>query len=129
MINMKLTALVTVIALLLTFFFSLRVGSMRPKKHIDAPATTGDEEFERAFRVHYNTVEQLVIFLPLLWLATSVLGDLWAAASGAVWIVGRLLYSSAYMKNPASRAPGMALTMLPTAVLAVAALWGIVKAF
>lgn len=129
MIEMKFTALVTIAAIVLTFIFSLRVGGLRPKKHIDAPATTGDAEFERAFRVHYNTIEQLVIFLPALWLAVGVLGDVWTAAVGAIWIVGRLVYARAYMADPKGRAPGVIVTLLPTAVLAGAALWGVVKAF
>lgn len=129
MIEMKYTALVTIAATLFTLIVSLRVGGMRPKKHIDAPATTGDEEFERAFRVHYNTIEQLVIFLPALWLAVAVLGDTWTGAIGAVWVIGRIIYSRAYMADPSGRAPGIVITMLPTAVLTGAALWGVIKAF
>jgi len=129
MIAMKYTALVTMAATLLTFVFSGRVGMLRQKKHIDAPAVTGDPMFERAFRVHYNTIEQLVMFLPALWLATATLGDVYAAAVGAVWIVGRLLYSHAYMGDPDKRAPGMLTTLAATGVLSIAALWGIVKAF
>ena len=72
---MPFTALVTVAAVVLTFVLSLRVGAMRQKHGVKAPATTGHPEFERANRVHQNTVEQLVLFLPLLWLALYVLGD------------------------------------------------------
>jgi len=129
MIEMKLTALVTLLAILLTFYMSIRVGGMRPKKNIDAPATTGDVEFERAFRIHYNTIEQLVLFLPVLWLGVHVIGDLYAAIAGSVWLIGRVLYSNAYMADPKGRGTGMILTLLPTTVLLVASLWGIVKAF
>lgn len=129
MIAMKFTALVTVLALILTLFFGARVGGMRGKKNIKAPAVEGDELFERAFRVHYNTLENLVVFIPLLWLATGVIGDIWSAAVGALWLVGRVLYSSAYLKDPATRGPGMIITFLPMVALLVVVLWGIVRQF
>ena len=129
MLEMKYTALVTVATLALTFGLSGRVGAMRPKLGIDAPATTGHPDFERANRVHYNTIEQLVLFLPLLWLATRVVGDAWAAGIGVFWIVGRLVYARAYQRDPVKRAPGMIITLLPTAVLGAIVAWGILQAF
>ncbi len=129
MLQMKFTALVTLATLALTFGFSGRVGAMRPKYGIDAPATTGHPEFERANRVHYNTIEQLVLFLPLLWLATGVIGDAWAAALGVVWIVGRLIYAQAYQRDPAKRTSGMLVTLFATAALALSVAWGLVQAF
>lgn len=129
MIEMKFTALVTIMAILFTFMSSLKVGTMRPRKNIKAPATTGDDEFERAFRVHYNTIEQLVIFLPALWLAVLVLGDMWAAAVGVFWVIGRVMYANAYMADPAKRTSGFTITFLSTTVLTGAALWGVIKAF
>ena len=129
MLEMKFTALVTLAALALTFGFSGRAGAMRPKFGIDAPATTGHPEFERANRVHYNTIEQLVLFLPLLWLATGVVGDGWAAGLGVVWLVGRLVYARAYQRDPGKRGPGMIVTVLATAALALITAWGILQAF
>ncbi len=129
MLEMKFTALVTLATLALTFGLSGRVGAMRPKYGIDAPATAGRPEFERANRVHYNTIEQLVLFLPLLWLATGVIGDGWAAGIGVVWIVGRIMYAQAYQRDPAKRGPGMIVTLLATAALAVSVAWGILQAF
>ena len=129
MIAMKYTALVTLASLIYTFMLSGKVGGMRPKSGVEAPATTGNLEFEKAFRVHYNTIEQLVLFIPVLWMATHVLGDMYAAAVGVVWIVGRVVYSNAYMKDPKNRTAGMLMTLAATGVLAIASLWGIVKAF
>ena len=129
MLEMKYTALVTVAALALTFALSGRVGAMRPRHGIDAPSMTGHPDFERANRTHYNTIEQLVLFLPLLWLASAVIGDLWAAALGCVWILGRVIYAIAYQRDPAGRAPGMLVTLFPTAVLAISVLWGVAQAF
>ena len=129
MIAMPFTALVTVAAVILTFALSMRVGRMRQKHGVKAPVTTGHPEFERANRVHQNTIEQLVLFLPLLWLALYVLGDAIAALIGAVWIVGRVVYATAYARDAAARQPGMAITTLSTAVLLLASLWGILQGF
>lgn len=129
MITMKYTALVTVVALAFTFVLSGRVGALRAKLGVSAPAMSGEPTFDRAFRVHMNTVEQLVLFVPVLWLATAVLGDVIAAGIGSVWIIGRAIYANAYAKDAAGRGPGMLLTMAATAVLTLATLWGIVQAF
>lgn len=129
MIAMKFTALVTLVAVVQTFFLSSRVGLARGKLGIEAPATTGKPEFDKAFRIHMNTVEQLVLFVPMLWLAASVVGDVWAAAVGSIWIVGRVVYASGYRKDVAKRAPGMLMTVFPTAVLAVITVWGIIQSF
>ena len=127
MIAMPFTALVTVAALVLTFVLSLRVGDMRRKHGVKAPASTGHPEFEAANRIHQNTIEQLVLFLPVLWLALYVLGDAITGLIGAVWIIGRIVYANAYARDPATRGPGMGITMLPTVVLLLASLWGILQ--
>ena len=129
MIAMKFTALVTLIAVGQTFFLSARVGLARGKLGIEAPATTGKPEFDKAFRIHMNTVEQLVLFVPMLWLAASVVGDLWAPAVGAIWIVGRVVYASGYRKDVAKRGPGMLMTLFSTVVLAAITVWGIIQSF
>ena len=129
MLTMKLTALVTVSALLFTFILSGRAGAMRGKHGVNAPAMTGNVGFEKANRIHANTIEQLVLFLPLLWLSTAVVGDLWAALVGLVWIFGRVLYARAYMADPAKRGPGMIVTVLSTGVLAIMVVAGVVMGF
>ena len=42
-----------------------------------------------------------------------------AAGAGVVFLVGRFLYRSEYLKDPAGRSPGFALTFLPSAVMAI----------
>lgn len=116
---MELTAIVTVLALLQYLFFATQVGSMRPRLGIKAPETTGTPEFERMFRVHYNTMEQLVAFLPALWLYGLLVNQLWAAAFGVVYLVGRFVYRSEYRRDPDSRSLGFGLTFLPTAIMLV----------
>jgi uncharacterized membrane protein YecN with MAPEG domain len=128
MIAMKYTALVTIAAVIYTFVTSARVGAARAKLGVDAPAMSGQPDFDKTFRIHMNTVEQLVLFVPVLWLAAAVVGDLWAAEIGVVWIVGRVVYTVGYSKEAAKRGPGFLLTILPTAVLTVIALWGVIQA-
>ena len=129
MIAMKYTALVTAASVVLTFVLSLRVGKMRQEHGVKAPATSGHPEFERANRIHQNTIEQIVLFLPLLWLGLYVLGDALTGLIGAVWIVGRIVYANAYTRDPAARQIGMLITFLPTVVLLLATLWGIFQGF
>lgn len=129
MYHSPLTALVTLAAVTVTALFMSRVGSLRGKQQLNAPRMDGDEAFQRANRVHCNTIEQLVMFLPVLWLAVPVLGDPWAAAVGAVWVLGRLLYSRAYQQDPPKRLVGMLLTAFPTLVLMLAVLWGLFRSF
>jgi hypothetical protein len=44
------------LALLLYMIIGLNVGEARIKYKVRAPATTGDEHFERAYRVQMNTL-------------------------------------------------------------------------
>src|ERR1700685_1868437 len=103
-----LSAAVTVLAVVLGLYTMMLVGRMRGKHAVNAPAVTRPPEFERAFRVQMNPLEQFVLFLPLLWLATMypVLSGYLAPGLGFVWLVGRVLYSSGYMADPAKRSLG-----------------------
>ncbi|MDH3510847.1 MAG: MAPEG family protein [Gammaproteobacteria bacterium] len=116
----------TVIALsLLQFFiFGGFVGRARVKSGVEAPAMAGDPVFERYNRVHYNTMEQLVIFIPAMLLFANYVNTLAAAGLGLIFIIGRTIYFRAYIVDPASRGPGFGLTMLPTAILLLGGLGG-----
>ena len=103
---MPYVAIVTVVALLQFFWFGWQVGVARGKYNIAAPAVSGNEMFERVFRVHMNTLEQLVVFLPALWIFAGYISPLWAAVLGAIFIVGRALYARSYVKDPKGRSPG-----------------------
>ena len=124
-----LTAIVTVLSVLFVFYTGIVVAQMRGKHKIDAPAVTGNPEFERAYRVQVNTLEQFVIFLPLLWLATSYFQMLpWLpAAVGVVWIIGRFLYMQGYIAEASKRSTGFLITSLSTAVLLILTIIGIVQ--
>jgi uncharacterized membrane protein YecN with MAPEG domain len=93
---------------------------------VQAPATTGDELFERALRVQVNTLEQLVITLPAMWISAMYYRPLLAAGLGLVFFLGRLLYRTGYMKDPAKRGPGMMIGFLANVALLLTALWGAV---
>lgn len=122
---MEAVAIVTILALGQFILFSIQVGSMRGKHGIKAPATTGHPEFERVFRVQQNSMEQLVAFIPALWMFGYLVNPLWGAAMGLVFIIGRFIYRSSYVKDPAARGMGFTITFVPTAVMLV---WGLIAA-
>lgn len=124
---MNYVHLVALLAVLEFLAFTVLVGRARVKYKIRAPATSGHEMYERAFRVQMNTLEQLVIFLPALLLAGVYWPQALVAGVGVVYLVGRLLYRQLYMKDPARRAPGFILTLLPNVVLLLAALAGVLR--
>ena len=117
MVQHRWTAMVTLLALLVYFWMSLQVGRARGKSGINPPAMTGNPLLERAVRVQSNTLEWLPIFLPSLWLFAICWNDLIAAGLGVVWIVGRVLYSTGYMAEPARRSTGFLVQTMATAAL------------
>lgn len=123
---MPFVAIVTVLALLQFFYLSLQVGRARSRYGVAAPATSGNEIFERHFRVHMNTQEQLVMFLPSLWIFSAYISSLWAAALGVVFILGRAIYAISYVRDPKTRSLGFGLTILPTMAMMIGILvWAI----
>ena len=111
------TALITILSLLLYWGLAALVGRARGKYKISAPAISGNADFERVFRVHQNTLESLAMHLPALWLFAIYVSDLWAAALGAVWIVGRIVYTQGYIAAAKKRGPGMLISIAATTVL------------
>jgi len=120
-----LPALVSLLALLLFEATAVAVVFARKKFNIVAPATTGNSDFERVFRVQMNTLENLVMFLPALWLFAFYVSDLYAGILGFVWLVGRSYYAFSYSRSAAARSPGFGIGFLAFAVLWVGALMGI----
>jgi len=121
---MAWVTIVAMLALLEYFFFSIKVGQARGKYGVKAPATTGNEHFERYHRVHQNTMEQLVMFLPSLFTFASLVSEMWAAILGVVFIIGRAVYFNLYIGNPDKRVPGVLISLLATAVLIIGSLVG-----
>jgi uncharacterized MAPEG superfamily protein len=121
-------ALVTALATVLLFFSGALVGRARGKFGVKAPATTGHPDFERAFRAQMNTLEQLAIFLPVLWLAVVYGDERLAGWLGYAWLVGRLWYILGYVSAANRRGPGFLIGILAYVGLLIVALRGIVPA-
>lgn len=114
---MEYVALVIVAALLQYFYFGILVGNARGKFNVAAPAITGHPVFERYYRVHQNTLEMLVIFIPAIVLFGYWVRPDLGAGIGAVYLVGRLVYLRAYVSDPGNRSLGFGLSILPTLIL------------
>ncbi len=123
---MESIAIVTVLALLQLFVFAFLVGRQRAKHGIKAPAISGEAQFERAFRIHQNTLEQLVIFIPALWLFGYYVHALIAAGIGLIFIIARFVYRGSYLNDPAKRTAGFGVGALAMMVLLVGGLIGAV---
>jgi glutathione S-transferase len=122
-------ALVTLLALLVYAWNFTNAGQARGKHNIAAPATTGHPEFERKLRVQQNMIEQLVVFLPALWIFCLTIQPLVGAALGLVFVIGRIIYSVAYATDPSKRSLGFGLGVLPTLILLLGALAGVIRDF
>ena len=116
---MELVSAVSLLAILQFSVFGLLVGRARGKYVVAAPAVTGNEHFERWFRVHYNTLERLIIFLPVMWLFGYYVGQYYAAGLGCFYLVGRAVYAAGYVKDPSKRGIGMIITELPIWIMLI----------
>jgi glutathione S-transferase len=123
---MNWVMLVTVLAVVVLFVVTINVGRARAKAGIQPPAMTGDPEFERAVRVHYNMLEQMMMFLPALWIFATVVSPMYAAILGAVWVVGRIVYAWSYYQAAEKRGLGFAMSSLASMVLMIGSLVGVV---
>lgn len=124
-----LVALITLLALILYMILALRVAVIRGRLRVAAPGTAGPPEFERAVRIHANTLEQLVPFAIAMWLCAVYLQPLVAALGGAVWLIGRIVYLFGYSADPAKRGLGFAISAVATIGLIIGALVGVVLAY
>lgn len=126
--NESYTAAVTLLALMTYLVMGGNVGRARAKYGIKAPAVTGNEMFERAYRVQMNTLEQLAFFLPALWLCAILASDVGAAVGGLAWVAGRVTYMVSYQRDPSTRGPGALITMLAQVGLFLGAAYGLIFA-
>ena len=121
---MEYVAVVTILAQLQYMYFSYLTGKARVQYGIKAPAVSGHEMFERHFRIQQNTLEQLVAFLPALWVFAYYVHAATAAGLGLVFIVGRFIYQRGYSQDPKKRGPGFGIGFLAIAVLTLGGLIG-----
>lgn len=119
------TAWTTLAALAVYFWIIMHAGRARGKYKVKAPSMEGPVEFQSAQRVQANTVEQMAMFFPALWMCAYFLDDRWAALGGAVWVVGRIVYALAYYKDPSRRGAGFVLTQLASLALMAGAALGL----
>jgi len=119
--------IVTALAVLQFIVFGFKVGGARGRYGVKAPAITGNEIFERHFRVQQNTLEQLIAFLPGIYLFSRYFNPLVAAALGVVYLVGRELYAFTYVKDPSKRDVGFGMTFLPLVILVAGGLIGAIR--
>jgi glutathione S-transferase len=127
MTTLPLTSLATLLAVALMFRTSIIVGKARVKYDIKAPATSGHETFDRAYRVQMNTLESAMLLLPSMWMYASLIGDLGAGVSGAIWVAGRVWYALAYQQDPAKRGPGFGISFLAIAGMWAGSLWAVIQ--
>ena len=122
---MAFVALVTLLMLLQYVFFMMLVGKQRTAHGIDAPAVTGHEMFERAYRVHMNTLEQMVVAIPAMWVCGLFFLTPVAGILGAIFIIGRFIYWRSYMSDPKQRGPGMMIGFVASMAMIGCGFWGV----
>ncbi len=127
MANYPLTALVTLLFCLLMLGTGIHVGRARGLYGIKAPAITGHELFERAYRIQMNTLETAAITLPAMWVNAMFGSDRAAAAWGTAWVLARVWYAMAYQRNPAKRSAAFATSLALFAAMWISGAWGIVR--
>jgi len=126
---MEAIAIITILALMQAYLFAIQVGQARGKHGVKAPNTSGNDDFDRVFRVHQNTLEQLILFVPALWIFGLYVHALAGAGIGLVFVIGRFVYRGAYLKDPASRSLGFGLGAVSMAVLMLGGLVGAVMSY
>jgi glutathione S-transferase len=118
-------ALITLLTVLLLLWTGVAVAKARAKYGVKAPATTGNDDFERVFRVQMNTQENAMLFLPTLWLFSLYISPLWGGVLGLVWLAGRIYYAVGYIRVASARAPGFMISMGVVGILLLGAVSGI----
>jgi glutathione S-transferase len=120
--------LIVALALLQFFAFGAAVGRARGKYRVAAPAVTGNEMFERYYRVQMNTLELLIMFIPAMWMFGFYVSANVAAGLGALFLIGRGIYFFAYVAEPKKRELGYVLSAAPVVALVIGAIVGTARA-
>ena len=121
------TSWATLATLIMYFWIIFNVGKARGKYRVQAPSVDGPPEFLRALRVQINTVEQLIFFIPALWLCAYWWNDKIAALGGVIWIIGRLMYAISYYRDAEKRAMGFVMSTLAAIALVFGAAYGLIR--
>ena len=121
---MELVLAVMLVALIEYIVFAGLVGRARARYGVRAPATTGHPDFERVYRVHQNTLEALIVFIPRCLVFGRYLNGIWAVGLGVLFIVARAIYAVGYIRDAEKRGLGAGLTGIVNIVLVLGALFG-----
>jgi len=124
---MALVTVVVMLALVEYLYFGVAVGRARARHGVDAPAVTGDENFERFHRAHQNTLEQLIVFIPAMYAAAYYANEWFAVSLGVVFLGARIHYFRSYISDPPRRGGSMIASMAVSVLLIAAALIGAVR--
>ncbi|MBE9053028.1 MAPEG family protein [Nostocales cyanobacterium LEGE 11386] len=120
------TSLITALTLLLYLVITINVGRARAKYKVLPPQMSGNLDFERVLRVQQNTLEQIVLFLPALWLFSFYVSPFWGSGIGAIWLVGRIAYAWGYYQAAEKRMIGFGISSTSVMVLLLGSLIGII---
>ena len=120
--------IILVLALLEYIILGFNVSRNRVKYDVKAPATAGNPIFERHYRVHQNTLEQLIVFVPALLLFAFFVSRRWAAILGALFVIARIVYAAGYVRDPEQRSYGAAMTAVVNIILVIGSLIGLLRA-
>lgn len=124
---MNLVDIVATLVVMQFLVFGAMVGQARGKYGVKAPAVTGAEMFERAYRVQMNTLEVMVCLLPAMYIAAKYWPSTAVAGAGVVYLLGRVIYRQAYVSAPERRGLGFMLSVLPVFALLIASLVGAIR--
>ena len=100
---MSFLALVTLANLALLQFVAFQCGTMRGKHQVPPGTTVGPEEFNRHYRAQANLMENLLVFLPSVWLLGYYGDARLAGVVGTVFLLARVAYHRAYISEPTTR--------------------------
>ena len=125
---MEIVAIVSALILIEYWVISYLVGVARGKTGLKAPAMQGAPEFERINRVQQNTLEQLIVMLPAMWLFAFYVHPMIAAGLGVLFLIARIIYCRAYVREPSGRGPGFAIGQIAQAILLLGGLIGAILA-
>jgi uncharacterized MAPEG superfamily protein len=122
---MELVFVTILLALVEYMVMAAMVGRARAQSGVKAPAMSGHPDFERINRVHQNTLESLIVFVPAVWIFGLYLSALWAAVLGALFLVARVIYAIGYRRAAEKRAPGAGITGIVNLILIAGGLFGL----
>jgi len=123
-----LAGLVTLISLFVYLWMGINVGRARGQHKVPATSADAPEDLMRVIRVQVNTAENLISFLPALWLFTLLYGDLWGGLIGIIFPISRIIYAQGYYAAAEKRSLGFTIGFLTILVLSVGALVGLIMA-